>query len=185
MAPILFTHGAGASCSSPWMKELQVHLTLAQLNYSYFDFPYMQKSLASGRRRPPDNITKLENYFVDQIEKCDCPVIIGGKSMGGRVATRISNHPLVKKIVCFGFPFFSSNKTISFDRLEELLITSKPVLIFQGTKDPMGSLELISKVQFPNNFQLIWFENANHDLMAKNQSPFKTISEHLKSFISK
>jgi predicted alpha/beta-hydrolase family hydrolase len=185
-ADVLITHDADASIQSPWMKNLELSLGKLEIESYFFNFPYMAKSLIEQRRIPPSNIELLENYYVDVLESFNQEIVIGGKSMGGRVATRISHHPHVKKIVCFGFPFFkqTNNSEDDYSRIEDLLSVEKPVLIFQGTTDPMGGFEKLSSIKFPSNFSFQWVPGADHDLKFKGKIPFDFMAKHLKSFIS-
>ena len=84
---LVFAHGAGASSQSPWMLQVAKLLSANGLRVITFDFPYMSKQQDDGRKRPPDRQPILLSAFVEVISYVPSPCWIGGKSMGGRMAS--------------------------------------------------------------------------------------------------
>ncbi|MFT6733908.1 MAG: putative alpha/beta-hydrolase family hydrolase [Polaribacter sp.] len=145
----LFTHGAGAGIEHEFMKEMVRKLNLSGLQTIPFNFPYMKIMQETGKRRPPDRMPKLIEAFAKQLEHCqkeypNQKIIIGGKSMGGRVASLLAAQleenktNLVDACICLGFPFHPPKKLDKY-RGEHLAKIKTPTLILQGERDTFGS----------------------------------------------
>ncbi|EPB4565212.1 alpha/beta fold hydrolase, partial [Vibrio vulnificus] len=135
----IFAHGAGAPMEHAFMTAVAQGLAKEGIRVVRFNFPYMAKRAEDGKKRPPDRAPKLLEAFSEVIASVtDDPVIIGGKSMGGRMASLLSEHPLVKGIACLGFPFHPPGKPEKF-KGEHLQTLSKPTLILQGERDTFGT----------------------------------------------
>jgi len=83
----VFAHGAGADKNSDFMQQVCAGLVQQGIRVVRFNFPYMDKRLQDGKKRPPDRAPKLIDAYIDVISQLDSPVVIGGKSMGGRMAS--------------------------------------------------------------------------------------------------
>ncbi|WP_415901522.1 alpha/beta family hydrolase [Neptuniibacter sp. QD29_5] len=73
---------------SEFMQEMAVRLAGLGLQVVRFEFPYMQTIRETGKRRPPDRMPKLLEFFTNLIEEQvegDQPLYLAGKSMGGGV----------------------------------------------------------------------------------------------------
>ena len=85
---------------------------------SSFCFSYMRRSRETGRRCPPDRAPVLQQCFRDVVAQIegDAPLFIGGKSMGGRMASLILNELApagrVRGGLCFGYPFHPLGKPL-------------------------------------------------------------------------
>jgi hypothetical protein len=88
IARMLLLHGAGAPVQSDYLTLLASELAGKGIEVWRVNFAYMQKSL-SGKKAPPPAVLKLQQELADfiQLVPDDLPLFIGGKSMGGRVAT--------------------------------------------------------------------------------------------------
>ena len=89
IAQLVLAHGAGAGMNSDFMALAAKLFAQQHIQVTRFDFEYMQKAVALDRRQPPDRMPKLQAYYHHVIEGIDSslPLFIGGKSMGGRVAS--------------------------------------------------------------------------------------------------
>jgi predicted alpha/beta-hydrolase family hydrolase len=96
-ARLILAHGAGAAADSVFMQQLAVALAALGIEVWRFNFAYMQRFIITGKRSLPDKMPALLQQFSQQIEYCpaDLPLFIGGKSMGGRVASLLSKHSSV------------------------------------------------------------------------------------------
>jgi predicted alpha/beta-hydrolase family hydrolase len=172
-------HGAGAGHQNAFLKQLSNAISeLRQQEVTPVTFSYMKEQEQTGRRRPPPRFHSLVPEFATSIEQEEA-CIVAGKSMGGRVATQLSDLPMVKGIVCFGFPFYPQRKQEK-NRLSFLDNLQVPCLIIQGTRDQLGSYEWVSQQTLPINVEIVWVEGADHDfktLKKQNQSLSETISE--------
>lgn len=179
-ARILFAHGAGAPMDSSFMEEVVGLVADSNIEVIRFEFPYMMEKRETGKKRPPDRVEKLIAYFKEQIDEFDdsIPLYLMGKSMGGRIASLILDETDVRGAFALGYPFHPIGKPEKL-RVEHLKELSKPIVIFQGTRDPMGSKDEVEQYVLSDQVELVWFEDANHDLKPRVKSGF-TQQEYLK-----
>ncbi|SNY53769.1 hypothetical protein SAMN06297280_2450 [Arsukibacterium tuosuense] len=170
-ARLILAHGAGAACDSPFMNTLAGALAGHHIEVQRFNFPYMQRSIELGSKRPPDKMVLLQRHFMEQISmvKPDLPLFIGGKSMGGRVASML-NLPdtlRVNAIFAFGYPFHPPGKDQW--RTEHFTRLSMPLHILQGERDPFGKRTELSELSWPN-VSMHWLTAADHDFKPTKSS---------------
>ncbi|WP_421852062.1 alpha/beta family hydrolase [Marinomonas sp.] len=163
--PFYLAHGAGAGHSSTFLTLLCNAISEQRQQVVIpVTFSYMQEQERTGKKRPPPRFTTLVPEYAECIaNEKNC--IVAGKSMGGRVATQLSDLPMVKAIVCYGFPFYPAGKPEKH-RLAFLDELKSPCLIIQGTRDQLGSYEWVSQQSLPENVDIIWVEGADHDFKA-------------------
>jgi len=113
-ATVLLAHGAGAPMDSPFMAAMAVGLGRRGWRVVRLEFPFMARRRATGRRQGPDRLPGLEEAFREQVrlERTAAPhrpLIVGGKSLGGRVASllvdALAASEGVRGCLCFGYPF--------------------------------------------------------------------------------
>lgn len=180
----ILAHGAGADMNSDFLTQVAEGLALKGIRVVRFNFPYMIKSAQDGKRRPPDRAPKLLAAYQDVVEKIvqqtNKPVMIGGKSMGGRIASMLAQQAILSSssilgAACIGFPFHAPKKEPK-DRLDHLVRITKPVLIFQGTRDVMGNKEEVIEYQKLKRIdcavKIHWLEDGDHDLKPRKVSGF-------------
>lgn len=173
-AALLLAHGAGAPADSPFMEMMAESLADRGVSVVRFEFPYMQKRRDDGRKRPPDRADKLLACFGDQIERARAmlpdhhSLFIGGKSMGGRMASILASDPEWKGsfngAVCFGYPFHPPGKLDKW-RTGHFGSLWCPLSIQQGTRDPFGKPEELERVDIPPAVELNWLDGGNHDFL--------------------
>lgn len=175
---LILAHGAGAPADSPFMEELSEALEREGVATVRFEFPYMQKRRLDGKKRPPDREPALlESYsrVVDQIREelgSGCRVLVGGKSMGGRMASILAGRrDGIDGVVCFGYPFHPPGKLDRW-RTDHFSHLRCPMLVLQGTRDPFGKpAEMIGHEQELAAVSLRWLDGGNHDFQTlKSQS---------------
>lgn len=128
----VFAHGAGAGMDHEFMQSVAKGLAFKGIRVIRFNFPYMIKRAEDGKRRPPDRAPKLLEAYQEVIEQIDAQqLVIGGKSMGGRMASHLSEHEKVAGVACLGFPFHPPGKPDKY-KGEHLAELSKACLILQG-----------------------------------------------------
>ncbi|MFP6743600.1 MAG: alpha/beta family hydrolase, partial [Alphaproteobacteria bacterium] len=90
---VALAHGAGAAMDSPFMNAFAEGLGSAGFRVARFEFPYMQRRRAEGTRRPPDRPPVLIETWRAVIAEltCSSKLVVGGKSMGGRMASMIAD----------------------------------------------------------------------------------------------
>lgn len=170
-ARLLLAHGAGAGANSDVMQQLASALVECGIEVWRFNFGYMQQSIDEGKRRLPTKMPLLAAEFSQQITTCpaDLPLFIGGKSMGGRVASLLSGQSAVQAVFAFGYPFHAPNKQQW--RTEHFADLAAPLYIAQGERDAFGSQDELSAKHWPN-VELYWLADANHDFVPRVKSGF-------------
>lgn len=174
---IIFAHGAGAPMDSEFMLLLTAQLLAHGLQVIRFNFPYMQKMQATGKKRPPDRQPILLDYWRDihqqvcEDDRVKRPLLIGGKSMGGRMASMVADTLSADGLCCVGYPFHPPGK-LDRMRVEQFANMTTPCLIFQGTRDPFGKPDELWDIPLSKRVSIHWLEDGNHDLCPRQSSQF-------------
>ncbi|PVY75366.1 hypothetical protein C8D92_10783 [Tamilnaduibacter salinus] len=175
---LLLAHGAGAPMDSPFMEALAREIGATGVRVVRFEFGYMQKRREDGRKRPPSAANTLKKAFREQIDTLtsENPVVIGGKSMGGRIASELAaDADLAAQGVigcaCFGYPFHPPGKPDRW-RTDHFKALRMPLLILQGTRDPFGRQDEVTDHLTPllPAIRLHWLESGEHDFKPTRQS---------------
>src|SRR5438094_291285 len=89
---IVLAHGAGAAMDTPFMQFFAGGLASRGFRVARFEFPYMGQRRISGKRGPPDREPVLLETWRQVIQALGAEgLIIGGKSMGGRMASMVAD----------------------------------------------------------------------------------------------
>ena len=172
---VLLAHGAGAGMDSPFMEAMAAGLAERGWQVLRFEFPYMQRQRSSGKKRPPDKAEVLLTSFRDQVRALDQdrPLVIGGKSMGGRIASLLADALLEEQAIqgclCLGYPFHPLGKP---DRLrtEHLAGLRTPTLVIQGERDAMGRRDEVTSYTLSDQLQLTWMPDGDHSFKPRKSS---------------
>lgn len=191
IATLLLAHGAGASVTSDFFESLVRKLTKRGVQVLRFDFAYMRKRLAEGRKMPPPRADKLVSEFREMLvhaeQKALAPLFIGGKSMGSRVATLLGHCEAcesamdnVRGFVAFGFPFHAPKKPPA-GRIDHLQHFALPLCIVQGTRDKFGTPEEVKGYALSSHVQVRWVQTCDHDFKPLKRSgmSYENVMEHL------
>ena len=134
---LVLAHGAGAGQRHPFMVAFARGLAERGVDVVTFDFRYMQQ-----HRKVPDRAPILEACFRDVIAavRGDMALFIGGKSMGGRMATHLAAQGVdgLRGIVALGYPLHPPGKPEQ-TRDAHLPDIAAPMLIVQGDRDAFGT----------------------------------------------
>ncbi len=172
---VVLAHGAGAPMDSPFMAAFAQGLAEAGIPTARFEFPYMGRRRAEGTKRPPDRapvlidswravISTLEAQGVDRQA-----MVIGGKSMGGRIASMVADEEGVLGLVCLGYPFHPPGRPEK-TRVEHLAALSTPGLIVQGTRDSLGSKSDVAGYKLAPTIEVRWMEDGDHSFKPRKAS---------------
>jgi uncharacterized protein len=169
---IVLAHGAGAGMDSPFMEEMAAALAAGGLRVARFEFPYMSAARAAGKRGSrPDSPAVLEETWEKVVgELGDAGrLVIGGKSMGGRIASMVADRLGVGGLVCLGYPFHPAGrpKVLRVAHLEEL---KTPALVLQGTRDALGSREEIGGYTLSPAIRVTFLEDGDHSFKPRKSS---------------
>lgn len=181
---LILAHGAGAAMDSDFMNQMADRLMAEGVSVVRFEFPYMQERRETGKKRPPDRQPKLLQCWLEVIgqvsNEYQGPLFIGGKSMGGRMASLlVSELPArsVSGVVCLGYPFHAPGKQDK-PRTEHLADFPLPMLVVQGNRDAMGDYATVQGYDLSESIELHWLADGNHDLKPRVKSGF-THEQHL------
>lgn len=177
---VILAHGAGAGISSPFLEAMAELLEERDLALTLFEFGYMAGRRDGGPKRPPPRAEALVDEYracVDAIrtEYPRATLVIGGKSLGGRVGSLIADELYEKKViaglVCLGYPFHPPGKPDQL-RTEHLKDLHCPTLIVQGERDPFGNRAEVEKYRLSRKIAFAWMNDGDHDFGPRGASGF-------------
>jgi predicted alpha/beta-hydrolase family hydrolase len=153
------------------MLYMAQSLAKHNVNVLRFDFPYMQIAEQTGKRRPPDRAEKLLTHFRQVLSDTDTslPVFIGGKSMGGRMASMLLDESSAKGCICMGYPFHPPAKPEKL-RTEHLENLSKPLLILQGERDTFGTRQEVIQYELSKSIEIQYLTDGDHSFKPRKAS---------------
>ena len=178
---LLLTHGAGAPMDSPFMSTISEKVAAAGIEVVRFEFEYMAKRREDGTRRGPDRAPKLIARFEEMLGDIGPAdeVVIGGKSMGGRIASMIADEVGAAGVVCLGYPFHPPGKPERL-RTAHLETLKTPTLIVQGTRDRLGTDEEVATYSLSPLIELTWMEDGDHSFKPRKKSG-RTLEQNLEA----
>jgi predicted alpha/beta-hydrolase family hydrolase len=160
-----FAHGAGGAMDTPFMTTVARALGARGIRVVRFEFPYMAARRTGGKRGAPDRQPVLLASWRDVVEKLGNRerLFIGGKSMGGRMATMAADELGVRGVVCFGYPFHPPGQPAKV-RTAHLETLSTPMLVLQGERDPFGNRADVATYLLSPSIQIDWLPDGDHSL---------------------
>jgi len=179
-ALFVFAHGAGAGQHHPFMAGVSKALAARGIDVVTFDFPYKRLQKAA-----PDRPPVLEQAFREVVDAARrwsraTRLFIGGKSMGGRIATHLAAQGLdsLAGVVCFGYPLHPPGKP---DQLRVVYLPSitTSLLIIQGERDAFGTpAELQPHLDaMTADVRLHVIARGDHSLSVRGRTPAETHAE--------
>jgi len=178
LATLLLAHGAGAAMDSPFMAAIASGLAQQGWRVVRFEFAYMARMRETGHRQGPDRMPVLQEAFRQQVQqekakRPERPLFIGGKSMGGRVASLLIDELAVsdgvRGCLCLGYPFHPPGKPLKL-RTEHLAALRTPTLILQGERDSFGRREEVETYSLSPQLQLGWIPSGDHSFKPTRSS---------------
>ncbi len=167
---IALAHGAGAPMDTPFMEAFASGLARRGFRVARFEFPYMAERRLAGKKRPPGQAAVLlESWAAVIAELGPENLVIGGKSMGGRIASMIADRTHVKGLVCLGYPFHPPGKPDKL-RIEHLRRLTTPALFLQGERDTLGNKEDVAGYPLSPAIRLHWLEDGDHGFKPRKKS---------------
>jgi len=172
-APLfIFAHGAGAGMEHDFMTAVAKGLVEQGIRVVRFNFPYMIKRAEDGKKRPPDRASKLLEAYSEVIAHfAYSPVVIGGKSMGGRMSSLLAENELVAGIACLGFPFHPPGKPEKY-KGKHLADIEKPMLILQGERDTFGKREEFDDFVLSSQIKVSFLPDGDHSFKPRKSSGY-------------
>jgi predicted alpha/beta-hydrolase family hydrolase len=155
---------------TPFLAYFATGLADHGLRVVRFEFPYMAGLRTTGKKRPPDREPVLRETWLRVVETLrNDRLVIGGKSMGGRIASLIADEAAVSGLVCLGYPFHPVGKP-SVLRTEHLQTLKTPTLIVQGERDPFGDRHEVSRFRLSSAIRFHWLADGDHSFKPRKMS---------------
>lgn len=195
---LVLAHGAGAAMTSPFMEQMAGLLGDRGIGVTRFEFGYMAERREGGKRRPPPRAELLIDEYIANLQEIASRsdpghLYIGGKSMGGRVASlladRMHSGSLIRGLVCLGYPFHPPGKPAQL-RTAHLETLACPAIIVQGERDPFGSRVEVEAFALSPKIHFTWIPDGDHDFGPRGGSGhtrngnLATAAEAIRIFIS-
>lgn len=193
---LILAHGAGQGMRSEFMAWFAASLSVSGLRVVRFEFPYMQTTSSDGKRRPPNVQSKLLESWRAVIAGLEAKgiarysMVIGGKSMGGRMASLIADEAGVAALICLGYPFHPPGRPDKL-RTEHLRSIRVPTLICQGERDPFGSRIEVGAYLLSPSIKLCWLADGEHSFKPRKTTGLtqvfnlKHASDQIMKFLSR
>lgn len=181
---ILLAHGAGAPMDSASMNAAAAALAAEGFRVARFEFAYMAARRTGTRKPPPRAETLSPEYEAAVTALGGGRLIVGGKSMGGRVASMVADglfaKGAVRGLLCLGYPFHPPAKPAQL-RTAHLAALVTPTLICQGTRDEFGTREEVAGYALSDRIEVLWLEDGDHDLKPRRSVSGFSAGDHLKT----
>ncbi len=175
---LALAHGAGAPMDSPFMEFMATHVAAAGWRVARFEFPYMAKRRVDDKRRPPDREAVLLQSWTTVVDALGPErLVVGGKSLGGRIASMVADETGVRGLVCLGYPFHPPGRP-ERTRTAHLATLRTPTLIVQGARDPFGVEADTDSYTLSPAIGLHWLGDGDHSFKPRKKSG-RTLEQNL------
>ena len=175
-ATFILAHGAGAESKSDWIVSHAKALAKRGVRVVTFDFPKVRRAMLPLEAAYLAIVAKTHERFPNE------PLSIGGKSMGGRVASMVCDDLFAKGrvagLLCLGYPFHPVGKPEHL-RTAHLENLKTPALIVQGTRDPFGTRDEVASYKLSKQIEILWLEDGDHDLKPRKAISGFSAANHL------
>ena len=181
---LVLAHGAGSPMDNGWMNDMAGLLAERGVRVVRFEFPYMAARRSGARKPPPRAELSVDDYreALDEVDAAGHPLVIGGKSYGGRVASlaadALTAEGRIDGLVCLGYPFHPPEKPDAL-RTAHLEHLATRTLIVQGTRDPLGSLDEVAGYALSPAITVHWLDDGEHDFRPRKAVSGRTFRQTL------
>ena len=167
---VVLAHGAGAPMDSDFMRYAARGIAAAGMHVIRFNFPYMEAG-----KKAPDRQPILEGTFSAlagwaRTERPSQTLVLGGKSLGGRIASHVAGSTSADGLLFHGYPLHPPGRP---DRVRDAHLRSieVPMLFVEGTRDPFCPLDTLAKVRkrIPHS-SLAVIEDGDHSFKVRKSS---------------
>jgi predicted alpha/beta-hydrolase family hydrolase len=176
---LILAHGAGVGSTSPFLQNVADLISRHGIAVTRFEFDYMAARRTGGSKRPPPRAEALVSEYREMVRSVagrrqrGRKLVIGGKSLGGRVASLVAKELYeqgdIAGLVCLGYPFHPPGKPDQL-RTAHLETLQCPALIVQGERDPFGSRAEIEALALSKTITFAWIGDGDHDLRPRARS---------------
>ena len=157
------------------MEQMTERLVARGVAVFRFEFGYMASRRVDGRKRPPNPQAQLlqqwRAVYRTVRQQTAGRLVVGGKSMGGRMASLLADELAADALVCLGYPFHAVGKPEK-PRVAHLAELRTPTLIVQGERDALGNRNTVAGCLLSPMIRVDWLTAADHDLKPLKRSGF-------------
>jgi uncharacterized protein len=173
---LILAHGAGGNMHTPQLKAYADQIAERGLGAVRFNFGY-----AEAKRKGPDRQDKLEACYravAEQVATKADSVLLGGRSMGGRIGSQIVAQGFdAAGLVFLAYPLHAPGKPEQL-RDAHLKKIAVPMLFLQGTRDSFARPELLAKtIRSLKTATLHGIENGDHSHKVPGRSTADVVLE--------
>jgi len=167
----IFAHGAGGGMDTPFMNVVARGIAAQGIRVARFEFPYMAARRKGKKSGAPDREPVLLDAWREAIQQLGGgpDISVGGKSLGGRMASMVADEQHVRSLVCFGYPFHPPGAPEKL-RTKHLETLKTPALILQGSRDPFGLPADVKTYRLPKTIRVEWLEDGDHSFKPRVSS---------------
>ncbi|HJW93240.1 MAG TPA: alpha/beta fold hydrolase [Thermoanaerobaculia bacterium] len=168
---LILAHGAGGAMDTPWMTKMARAIAAHDIRVLRFEFPYMAARREGKKSGAPDREPVLLDAWRSVVGETGNDVFVGGKSMGGRMASMVADELEVAGLVCLGYPFHppGAPEKLRTKHLEKLKTRT---LIVQGERDPFGTRDDVAQYKLSKSIRIEWLEDGDHSFKPRKSSGF-------------
>lgn len=171
---LVLAHGAGAAMDTGFMSTIARELGAAGFHVVRFEFPYMAARRRDGRKRAPDRQPVLLDCWREAVARIrdrghTGRLVIGGKSLGGRMASLVADELGVDGLLVLGYPFHPPGRP-DRPRIEHLATLATPALILQGERDPFGRPDEVAGYRLTDDIRVEWVPDGDHSFRPRKRS---------------
>lgn len=168
---LVLAHGAGGAMDTPFLTTIAEGVAACGIRVVRFEFPYMTARRQGKRGGAPDREPVLLDTWRAVIEQLGGgrSLVIGGKSLGGRMATLIADDSGVRGLVCLGYPFHPPSQPAKL-RTKHLAALRTPALIVQGERDPFGNEKEVTTYRLSPSIRIEWLPDGDHSFKPRSRS---------------
>lgn len=170
---IVWVHGAGAGHLSLFMRQFAARLAAEGIQVLAIDLPYMQQMNEQQKRRPPppvkQTMAQLAGWYDLLTPLGAEPLWVGGKSMGGRVASLFASERSCQGVIVAGYPFHPPKHPERL-RLSHFPAIKCPMQILQGERDPFGTYDDVLGYELGTKVDVVWLADGDHDFKPRRTS---------------
>ena len=170
---LILAHGASQPMDHAAMNALADGLNEVGVRVARFEFPYMHRRRVNGRGGAPDRQPVLEQTWREVITavraQCGDDVAVGGRSMGGRIASLVADECGVQALICYAYPFHPPGRPDKL-RTAHLATLRTPTLILQGERDPFGNRDDVAGYHLSPAITVHWIADGDHSFRPRKRS---------------